>query len=202
MGEWITVSQNGNGASIRSLPDNYRQFYEAIQCFIPGKHIFTDPIRTLAYGVDASLYRITPKIVVKVRTQEEIIRIFEHAAAYKVPMTFRAAGTSLSGQALSDSVLLVLAGGWDQYHIGADGGTILLEPGIIGADANTYLKAFARKIGPDPASINHCMIGGMAANNASGMCCGTEDNSYKTVAHMELILADGSKLNTADPEST
>ncbi len=79
--------------------------------------------------------------------------------------------------------------------------TISLEPAIIGAEANAWLKPYHRKIGPDPASINHAMIGGIAANNASGMCCGTTDNCYKTVTEMKIIFHDGTLLDTADPAS-
>lgn len=183
------------------LPENYRNFYEQISSFIPKKRIFADPIRTTAYGVDASVYRITPKMVVKVRTMEEVSSILKIARQCNTPVTIRAAGTSLSGQALTDSVLLVLAGGWDRYHIGTGGDTITLQPGVLGAEANSYLRPYARKIGPDPASINYAMIGGIAANNASGMCCGTADNSYKTVADMKIIFADGYVLDTADRES-
>jgi len=76
-----------------------------------------------------------------------------------------------------------------------------VEPGVIGARANQLLAPFARKIGPDPASINTCKIGGIVANNASGMCCGTAQNSYQTLASMRLILADGTVLDTADEAS-
>ena len=188
-------------SDLDKLPEKYQLFCREITDFIPGKRIFADPIRRVAYGVDASLYRITPKLVVKVRTPAEVAEIMKTAARHAVPVTFRAAGTSLSGQALSDSVLLVLAGGWSRHTIANDGQTISLEPGIIGSDANVYLKPYARKIGPDPASINHCMIGGIAANNASGMCCGTTDNSYKTIAAMKLIFADGTMLDSADGSS-
>ena len=64
------------------------------------------------------------------------------------------------------------------------------------------LKPYGRKIGPDPASIDAAMIGGIAANNASGMCCGTSANSYRTLAAMRVILADGTLLDTADDESS
>ncbi|WP_312203087.1 FAD-binding and (Fe-S)-binding domain-containing protein [Anaerospora hongkongensis] len=187
--------------NVRNLPEKYRQFYSEVAQFIPAKRMFADPIRTLAYGADASLYRIIPKIVIKVRTAAEVTKILKICNTFKIAATFRAAGTSLSGQALSNSVLLVLAGGWSRYSVGDRGETIMLEPGIIGAQANQYLKSFSRKIGPDPASINHAMIGGIAANNASGMCCGTADNSYKTIADMKLIFADGSELDTADHTS-
>lgn len=195
------MSKASKNADIIKLPDNYRIFYEEIISFIPANRIFADPTRRMAYGVDASLYRITPKLVVKVHAPEEVAAIVKIAAQYTVPVTFRAAGTSLSGQALSDSVLLVLAGGWSKYRIEDNGDKITLEPGIIGSEANLYLSPYARKIGPDPASIKHAMIGGIAANNASGMCCGTADNSYKTVAAMKIIFADGSVLDTGDSVS-
>ena len=56
------------------------------------------------------------------------------------------------------------------------------------------------KIGPDPASINAAMIGGIAANNASGMCCGTSENSYKTVSGLRIIMADGTMVDTSDKD--
>ena len=70
---------------------------------------FTDPVRTFAYGTDASFYRLNPKLVVKVHTEDEIRRVLPIARRLAVPVTFRAAGTSLSGQAITDSVLLKLS---------------------------------------------------------------------------------------------
>jgi len=188
-------------SDILNLSDKYKCFYQAIVKFIPEARVFADPLRTLAYGVDASFYRLLPKLVIKVDTPEEMADILKVANGMKVPVTFRAAGTSLSGQSITDSVLLVATQGWSKYSISADGMLISLEPGIIGSEANDYLKPFARKIGPDPATINHAMIGGIAANNASGMCCGTADNSYKTLADMKIIFADGTTLDTADAAS-
>src|SRR3546814_4649241 len=111
---------------------------------------------------------------------------------------FRSAGTSLSGQALSDSVLIVLGNNWNGREIRDNGAQIRLQPGVIGAQANAVLLPFQRKIGPDPASINACKIGGIVANNASGMCCGTAQNSYHTLAGIRLVLADGRVLDTED----
>ena len=116
-------------------------------------------------------------------------------------MTFRAAGTSLSGQAISDSVLIVLGDNWNGREIRGQGTQIRLQPGVIGAQANAWLAPFGRKIGPDPASINACKIGGIVANNASGMCCGTAQNTYHTLAGIRLVLADGSRLDTEDAAS-
>ena len=159
------------------------------------------PFRMLAFGTDASFYRLVPKIVVKVNTPEEVAHLLRTAGPLRIPVTFRAAGTSLSGQAVTDSVLVMLAGGWRNCVLHGNGEKISLGPGVIGAEANARLAPYRRKIGPDPASINHCMIGGIAANNASGMCCGTAQNSYRTVESMKIIFHEGTVLDTADPDS-
>jgi D-lactate dehydrogenase len=183
------------------LSEKHRRFHEEILRVVPASRVFCDPFRTFAYGTDASFYRLVPKIVVKAVSRAEIVRILVAAARHAVPVTFRAAGTSLSGQAVSDSVLVVLSGAWRGHEIHDGGERIALEPGLLGAEANALLSPYGRKIGPDPASINHCMIGGIAANNASGMCCGTAENSYRTVESMKVVLHDGTLLDTADPGS-
>lgn len=185
----------------RSLPEKYRAYHDAISEGIPSSRIHCDPFRTLSYGTDASFYRLIPKIVVKVRTPEEVILLLRTSDRLGVPVTFRAAGTSLSGQAVTDSVLAVLSGGWRNHRVLDEGSRIALGPGVIGAEANAILAPYGRKIGPDPASLNHCMIGGIAANNASGMCCGTAQNSYRTVVSMKVILHDGTLLDTSDERS-
>ena len=183
------------------LSGNYSRFYKDLSHFIPGTRLITDPLRTLAYGTDASFYRLIPKIVIKADSEEEVCRILQISDRHNVPVTFRAAGTSLSGQAITDSVLVICGGSWNAYGILDDGHRIRLQPGIIGGQANRYLAPFGRKIGPDPASINAAMIGGIAANNASGMCCGVAQNSYQTVDSMRILFHDGTLLDTGDGES-
>ncbi len=195
------MSGNKKKNDYRALPSEYRSFYDAAAVFIPAARLLIDPFKTLAFGTDASFYRLIPKIVIKTESRDEVSHVLRTAGRLKIPVTFRAAGTSLSGQAVTDSVLVLLAGAWKKYAIRDNGERISLEPGIIGAEANGYLAPFGRKIGPDPASINSCMIGGIAANNASGMCCGTAQNSYKTVESMKIIFADGALLDTADHAS-
>ena len=168
---------------------------------IPENRVFNDPVSTLAFGTDASFYRLIPKVVVRVQEEAEVVDLLAIARNHKVPVTFRAAGTSLSGQAISDSILIVLGDQWNGHDIRAEGRQIRLQPGVIGAQANAWLAPRGYKIGPDPASINACKIGGIVANNASGMCCGTAQNSYHTLAGMRLVLADGAVLDTEDPAS-
>lgn len=183
------------------MADRYEDLTAALSRFIPDAHLVRDPLRTLAYGTDASFYRLIPKLVVIVDTEDEISRVLSATRARRIPVTFRAAGTSLSGQAVTDSVLIKLGSGWRGYGIGEGAQTIRLQPGVIGGHANRYLAPFGKKIGPDPASINAAQIGGIAANNASGMCCGTAQNSYQTLHSMRLLLADGTWLDTGDAQS-
>jgi D-lactate dehydrogenase len=197
------VLMNGKRGKIdyKALPFDYRRFYDAAAAFIPTSRLLIDPFKTLAFGTDASFYRLIPKIIIKTESRDEVSYILRTAERLRIPVTFRTAGTSLSGQAVTDSILILLAGAWKNYIIHDNGERITLEPGVIGAEANMYLVPFGRKIGPDPASINSCMIGGIAANNASGMCCGTAQNSYKTVESMKIIFADGTMLDTGDHAS-
>ncbi|MGL4271067.1 MAG: FAD-binding oxidoreductase, partial [Pseudomonas paracarnis] len=176
-------------------------FLSDVAQLIPQDRRFDDPLSTLAFGTDASFYRLIPQLVIRVESEDEVVTLLQLAQRDRVPVTFRAAGTSLSGQAISDSVLIVLGDNWNHREIRGQGTQIRLQPGVIGAQANAWLAPFGRKIGPDPASINACKIGGIVANNASGMCCGTAQNTYHTLAGIRLVLADGSRLDTEDAAS-
>ncbi|WP_018150928.1 FAD-binding and (Fe-S)-binding domain-containing protein [Leeia oryzae] len=184
-----------------TLPSNYQAFYHDICAQVPESRIFTDPLSTLAYGTDASFYRLVPKIVVRVDTEMEVSHILKTANLYRLPVTFRAGGTSLSGQAVTDSILVVLGDGFDQAQVLNQGTQLKVQPGMIGARANALLAPFGMKIGPDPASIGAAKIGGIVANNSSGMCCGTHHNTYHTLGHMRVMLVDGTVLDTSDEQS-
>lgn len=179
-----------------------KTFFLQLSKFIDKSRLIDDQLLCYAYGTDASMYRMTPKLVVLVENALEVQKIIRLANKLSIALTFRAAGTSLSGQAITDSVLVILSNhAWQNYTIYNEGRQISLEPGIIGAHANLFLKPYNTKIGPDPASINSCKIGGIAANNSSGMCCGVAQNTYQTMKSIKLILANGDTLDTADENS-
>jgi D-lactate dehydrogenase len=183
------------------LNGNYHLLYDRLRSVIPANRLYHDDLRTLALGTDASFYRLLPKLVVRANDETEVSLILRSCAALNLPVTFRAAGTSLSGQAISDSVLVVIDQGWKNIRIDEGGELVRLQPGVLGCSANKALLPFGRKIGPDPASIDAAMIGGIAANNASGMCCGTAQNSYRTLAGLRLLLADGTLLDGLEREA-
>ena len=180
---------------------NYDEFLRDISRFIPQDRIFTDALHRLAWGTDAGFYRLIPLIVVNSIDDDEVFEMIYLADRYNIPVTFRAAGTSLSGQSISDSVLIIAGKGWDHYELSPDHEQIYLEPGIIGQRVNEILAPYGRKFAPDPASIKSAMVGGIVMNNASGMNCGTHANSDKMLLSVRIILPDGYYLNTASQES-
>ncbi len=179
----------------------YREFVKRVGEFIPSERIYTDYLRRFAWGTDAGFYRLTPQVVIRSKSEEEVSRLLQEASALHLPVTFRAAGTSLSGQAISDSVLVVAGKNWERYSVGEGGKTITLQPGIVGAEVNRILKPYGRKFGPDPASIKSAMVGGIVMNNASGMSCGVWANSDRVLLSARLVFADGAVLDTADKAS-
>lgn len=179
----------------------YTSFLHDIARFIPGDRIYTDELRRLAWGTDAGFYRLIPQIVIRSNSEEEVSMLLKAADKYQLPVTFRAAGTSLSGQAINDSILIVAGKHWEQYEVLEKGKVIRLQPGIIGQRVNEILKPYGQKFAPDPASVKSAMVGGIVMNNASGMNCGTHANSDKVLRSVRMVLADGTRLDTGNPES-
>ncbi|MBV7315339.1 FAD-binding and (Fe-S)-binding domain-containing protein [Shewanella sp. NIFS-20-20] len=167
-----------------------------------GDKVTNDPVRRFAWSTDASYFRIVPQWVVHADTLAEVQATMAIAREYKVPVTFRAAGTSLSGQAVGEGILLMLGfDGFRTMEVSDDHLFIRLGAAVIGADANAMLKPFNKKIGPDPATLTSAKVGGIVNNNASGMCCGTAQNSYQTIASAKLMFADGTLLDTGCEQS-
>ena len=177
------------------------QFLSDLRQVMSSDRIYTDELRTLGWGTDASFYRQIPKVVVRSDGEAEISKIVQLCRKYKLPFTFRAAGTSLSGQSCTDSVLIVAGKHWEKYKIINNEEFIKLQPGIVGARVNEILKPYGRVFPPDPASIGSAMVGGIVINNASGMNCGVHANSDRMMVSARIILTDGTILDTGDEES-
>ena len=180
---------------------DYNRFLKEIRTFIPKDRIYVDELRRLAWGTDAGFYRLIPKIVIRSMDEQEVSRIMKAASSEGISVTFRAAGTSLSGQAISDSVLIVAGKNWEQYSYDPATTDITLEPGLVGAEVNRILTKYGRHFGPDPASIGSSMVGGIVMNNASGMSCGIEFNSDRMLSSARLVFPDGTILDTGSSES-
>lgn len=181
--------------------NRYTAFLHDALAFIPQERIYTDELRRLAWGTDAGFYRLIPQVVIRSKDEDEVSQLLRLATRHRLPVTFRAAGTSLSGQSISDSILIVAGKHWEQYSISPDHEQITLQPGIIGQRVNELLAPYGRKFAPDPASVKSAMVGGIVMNNASGMNCGTHANSDRMLLSVRIVLADGTVLDTGDTVS-
>lgn len=172
-----------------------------LESILPKARIKSRLIDLVAYASDAGFYYLRPKAVVQPVTEKEVIALFRFSHEHQIPLTFRTGGTSLSGQAITDGILVDLSQYWNKIRIEDNGGQVRVQPGITGSMVNAHLKRYKRKIGPDPSSIDAAMMGGILSNNSSGMCCGVKLNSYHTTKHIRFILPDGKTFtteNTAD----
>ncbi len=155
----------------------------------------------IAYSTAACSYKIIPESVIFPENIYEIIHILEFAKANSKNITFRGGGTSLSGQALGDGIICNLTKNWSKFEILDNGERIKCEPGLVAGRANSALKIFNRRIGPDPASINSATIGGILANNSSGMMSGINQSAYHSFESMEFLLCSGTLINSADEDA-
>lgn len=181
---------------------NYRNTKcgEEIRRFIPSERIKDRLIDRISFASDAGFYRLIPEAVVFPENEEEIRRLFSWCRIRKIPIVFRAGGTSLSGQSVTSGILCDISRHWKSCQPETEGQYVRVQPGITGATVNARMRPFGRKIGPDPSSISSAMMGGILSNNASGMCCGVQHNSYHTTRSIRFVLPDGKSYSTEQRE--
>jgi D-lactate dehydrogenase len=172
------------------------QLNKSLQRILPPDRILNRLIDRYAYASDASFYYKVPRVVVQPDKLDEVEGLFGLANANKIPIVFRAGGTSLSGQSITDGILVDIGKYWRSAWAEENGKLVKVQPGITGDAVNNLLRKYGSKIGPDPASINAAMMGGILANNSSGMCCGVKHNSYHSLQSIHFILPDGHSFDT------
>ncbi|MBG6105533.1 D-lactate dehydrogenase [Micromonospora vinacea] len=152
--------------------------------------------RRLAAAHDASPYLFEPQAVVRAASAAEVWALMAGAREAGVPLTLRGGGTSLAGQAGGAGVLVDVRTDWRHAEVLDDGRRIRLQPGLTIRQANARLARYRRRLGPDPASEAACTVGGMVANNSSGMTCGTTDNAYRTMESLRFVLPSGTVVDS------
>ncbi|MBC5994472.1 FAD-binding and (Fe-S)-binding domain-containing protein [Pontibacter cellulosilyticus] len=172
------------------------EIQQLLENILPKARIRARLIDVVSYASDAGFYYLRPKAVVQPVSEDEVKGLFAFSQQHKIPLTFRTAGTSLSGQSITDGILVDLSQFWNKVQVEQEGEQVRVQPGVIGGIVNAHLRPFKRKIGPDPASINSAMVGGILSNNASGMCCGVSKNSYHTTKYIRFILPNGNSYTT------
>ncbi|MGH2951935.1 MAG: FAD-binding and (Fe-S)-binding domain-containing protein, partial [Solirubrobacterales bacterium] len=163
--------------------------------------VLTRALDLIRYASDASPYRLIPKAVVTPRTTDDVAKLLAHGRRAGVPVTFRAGGTSLSGQAQSDGILADVRRHWRGMEIEDGGARARVRPGTLLGHVNRVLAPLGRALGPDPASKDIACVGGVIANNSGGMRCGVLHDSYRTVGELTFVLASGTVIDTGAPDA-
>jgi len=158
-------------------------------------------IDLVAMAHDASHYLLRPHTVATPTSIAQVAELLAEATRSGRPLTFRSGGTSLSGQGVTDQLLVDTRAGFRGIEVLDGGERVRVQPGATVRQVNARLARHGRRLGPDPASEIACTIGGVIANNSSGMACGIEQNTYRTLESMTLVLASGATIDSASTDS-
>ncbi|MGW4052411.1 FAD-binding and (Fe-S)-binding domain-containing protein [Streptomyces sp. NPDC004779] len=176
-----------------------RRLREDLAALIGPEKVLSGVSDLVRYASDASPYRFLPQVVVVAEDVDDISAVLSYAHGKGREVVFRAAGTSLNGQAQGEDILVDVRRHWVGVEVLDGGARARIRPGTTVVRANAALAPHGRVLGPDPASAVACTIGGVVANNASGMTAGTTRNSYRTVSSLTFVLPGGTVVDTADP---
>jgi D-lactate dehydrogenase len=199
----VLRSQEGEAMTAHTgeRTDVHQQLAEELSAAL-GPHAVTQrSIDRLKYAHDASHYLLVPQTVLTPSSADQVAQVMRACDRAGVPLTFRSGGTSLSGQGLTDSVLVDTRMRFQGIEVLDDGQRVRVQPGVTVRAVNTVLAPYGHKLGPDPASESVCTIGGVVANNSSGMHCGTRLNTYRTLESMTFVLPSGTLIDSSDPQA-
>ena len=152
--------------------------------------VLDDSWNRQVYSVDASHYEILPEAVVCPADDHDVERLCEYSSAKKVPITARGAGTGLLGQSLSDGIILDFTRNMNRI-VEVEDDRVTVQPGIVKGVLDKELKKRNKFLPPDPASSNYCTIGGMIADNSSGVHCLGYGNTIDFLEAVNVVYADG-----------
>ena len=169
--------------------------------FGTGGHVSTELIDRIKYAADASHFLYTPQAVAEARNAKDVAAAFRASSASGTPLVLRSGGTSLCGQGGGDGIMLDVRKHFRGVEVLDGGKRVRIQPGSTVRQVNAHLAPYGRKLGPDPASEGAATMGGVIANNSSGMSCGTEFNTYNTIESMTFVLPSGTVINTADADA-
>jgi glycolate oxidase len=154
--------------------------------------VLSDEWSRQIYSTDASHYEIEPALVVCPKDAADVQEICHYAFSKRVLLSGRGAGTGLLGQSLSDGGLVLDFAKHMSKIVDVGNDYVIVEPGIVKGVLDKELKRKNKFLPPDPASSNYCTIGGMIANNSSGMHCLGFGNTIDFIEALDIVYADGS----------
>ncbi|WP_035075154.1 FAD-binding and (Fe-S)-binding domain-containing protein [Maridesulfovibrio zosterae] len=179
-----------------------QKFIDSVVEYFPKDQVYLDEVLVHALSLDASPFEPRAKMLVDVCSEGELQTLLSLAREHGAGLTFRGACTAINGQTVGEDVMVRFSGpAWTGIKVLDNGNFIWAQSMASGGSVNKALGPYGRIIGPDPGSISIATLGGMAANNSTGMCCTIEQNIFHTVKSMRVLFADGTLLDTADENS-
>jgi D-lactate dehydrogenase len=170
-----------------------------LEALLGAERVLSSAGDIVRYASDASPYRLFPQAVVMAHEASDVAAVLAYGREKGIPVTFRAAGTSLNGQGQSDGILVDVRCHFGGVTVEEDGARARVKPGTILGHANRVLAPHGRKLGPDPASTDVATVGGVLANNSGGMRCGVTRDSYSTVRELTFVLPSGTTIDSGAP---
>ncbi|SKC62149.1 FAD-binding and (Fe-S)-binding domain-containing protein [Krasilnikoviella flava] len=166
-----------------------------------GFELRTDLLTRVAHAHDASHYLLRPEAVARAHDLDGVVAAMREASRRGLAVTFRSGGTSLSGQASGAGMLIDTRTRFARVEVLDGGERVRCQPGATLRLVNGHLARHGRRLGPDPASEVACTVGGVVANNSSGMSSGTTRTAYRTVESMTVVLPSGTVVDTGAPDA-
>jgi D-lactate dehydrogenase len=170
-----------------------------LEALLGADRVLSRPSDIVRYASDASPYRLLPRAVVMAHDARDVAAVLAFGRERGIPVVFRGGGTSLSGQAQTDGILVDVRRHFRGVAVEEDGARARVRSGTILGHANRVLAPHGSRLGPDPASTEIATVGGVVANNSGGMRCGTSEDSYSTVLSLTFALPSGTRIDSAEP---
>jgi D-lactate dehydrogenase len=170
-----------------------------LEALLGADRVLARPGDLIKYASDASPYRKLPRAVVMAKEPDDVAKVLAFGRDAGIPVTFRAAGTSLNGQGQTDGILVDVRRHFGGIAVLEDGAAVRVGTGTILGHVNRVLAPLGRRLGPDPASTDVATVGGVVANNSGGMRCGITKDSYSTLRSLTFVLPSGTRIDTAAP---
>ena len=184
------------------LPADVKHLEAELRESVTGEVRFTDGDRAM-YAYDASVYRQVPIGVVLPKNAQDIEHAVAVCRAHDVPVLGRGCGTSLAGQCCNTAVVIDTSKYMHRIlDVDPEGLTARVEPGVICDSLRDATLKHGVVFGPDPATHDHCTIGGMIGNNSCGTHALQAGRTADNVYELEILTYDGLRMRVgATPEN-
>ena len=162
-----------------------------LKTHVEGEVLLND-IEKQVYSVDASIYQITPKLVVIPQTKDDLLSIVLVAKKHKIPLIPRGAATGIAGGCIGKGIVIDLSKNLNTItQINPREAWADVEPGVVQDQLNKSLSPIQSRLGPDTSTGNRATIGGMIGNNSSGAHSLRFGRMSEHIIELEVVLSSG-----------